>query len=105
MQKPKLFFFWNSARIEDFTADTQSCLMASTSMRSIECAGLVSDLFGSLGVVNSIASAVSKKVVARLPGFVIPRVLKERTDLYPGRHWHWQGDFSTSLFTKFARRI
>ena len=58
-------------------------------MKSIECAGLVSNLLSSLDDVNSIASTFSKKVVARLPGFVIPRVPKDRTDLHPGRHWHW----------------
>ena len=68
--------------------------MASATMKSIECAGLVSNLLSSLDDVNSIASTFSKKVVARLPGFVIPRVPKEREDLHPGRHWHWNSFIS-----------
>ena len=52
------------------------------------------NLLNSLDEVNSIASTFSKKAVARLPGFVIPRVPKERKDLYPGSHWHWNSFIS-----------
>ena len=86
--KPKQCFFGNSVRIENFTANNEWCVMASATMKSIECAGLVYNLLSSLDDMNSIASTFSKKVVARLPGFVVPRVPKERTDLHPGRHWH-----------------
>ena len=42
--KPKQHFFENSVRIEDFTADNEWCVMASATMKLIECAGLVSNL-------------------------------------------------------------
>jgi len=92
--KPKQYCFGKSVTIEEFTADNQWCVMASATIKSIECAELVSNLLNSLDIVNSIASTFSKKAVARLPGFVIPRVPKERTDLYPGRHWHWNSFIS-----------
>ena len=93
-RKPKQCFFGNSVRIENFTANNEWCVLASATMKSIECAGLVSNLLSSLDDVNSIASTFSKKVVARLPDFVIPRVPKEREDLHPGRHWHWNSFIS-----------
>ena len=58
--KPKQYFFGNSVRIEYFTADNEWCVMASATMKSIECTGLVSNLLNSLVEVNSIASKQRK---------------------------------------------
>ena len=62
--KPKQYCFGKSVTIEEFTADNQCwCVMASATIKSIECAELVSNL------LNSDCIHIFKKSGCEIAGF------------------------------------
>ena len=84
---------------DSFSADREWCLAAKAAVHSIHLKGtMVDDLLDDLDGVHASAHLLSKKIMSRLSSFVAPRV-NDRTDLLPGRHWHWR------LFAKQIQRI
>ena len=96
--KPSVFVFQGPSGLESFTANKDWCLAAASAIKSIQHRGLVDTLLEDMDGLNSSACLFARKIISRLPSFVIPRVPPDRSDLHPGRHWHWD-----SLMKKLQR--
>ena len=97
--QPSIVEFTGSQSLGKFVADNEWCMSTSSAIQSIHKKGMVGELVLDLVGLNSRATILSRKVLLRLSSFVIPRVPQDRTDLHPGRHWHWNS------LTKKLKRI
>eukprot|EP00536_Pseudo-nitzschia_multiseries_P001015 jgi/Psemu1/2317/gm1.2317_g len=72
-----------------FAASKEWYLNAQAAIVSIQTKDLVSAVIYDLEDITARASLFARRIHARIPSFVTPRVLANRTDLHSGKQFHW----------------